>query len=186
MSKSKIDTLRELIYYAYANLAMAHTAVERKQEKYVTFNYMIRAKLFKGLKDGKMNIRTIFDDEKIKLQIGQVCNYCGSKEKLSLDHIFPKKFGGRDVADNLILACQNCNSSKGRKDLMEWMQNREKFLPLMVIRRYLKNTFKYCEENKLLDRKIEDLKSLELPFKIEFLPIRYPKPSELKLNIVDP
>lgn len=68
MPRPKYETVRELIYYSYANLAMAHTAVERNQEKYGTFNYVIRAKLFKGLKDGTMNMRTIFDDEKIKLR----------------------------------------------------------------------------------------------------------------------
>ncbi len=49
------------------------------------FNFMIRAKLFKGPKDGTKNMRTIFEDEKIKLQTGQICNYCGSAEKLALD-----------------------------------------------------------------------------------------------------
>ncbi|NLJ83228.1 MAG: hypothetical protein GX330_08910 [Bacteroidales bacterium] len=91
MAKQKIETVRHLIYYSYANLAMAHTAVDKKQEKYGRFNFMIRAKLFKGLKDGTMNMRTIFDDEKIKLQTGQICNYCGSTEKLALDHTFSKK-----------------------------------------------------------------------------------------------
>jgi len=114
MIKQKIETVREAIYYSYANLAMAHTAVDRKQKKYGPFNFMIRAKLFKGLKDGTMNMRTIFDDEKIKLQIGQVCNYCGAVEHLVLDHIFPKTYGGRDNADNLVLACRSCNSSKGK------------------------------------------------------------------------
>ena len=47
--KKKYSTVRELIYWSYANLAMAHTAVE--QEKYERFNYMIRSKLFKGLKE---------------------------------------------------------------------------------------------------------------------------------------
>ena len=51
-------------------------------------NYMIRAKLFKGLKDGTMNMRTIFDDEKIKIQTGKICNYCGSLDKLAPDYIF--------------------------------------------------------------------------------------------------
>ena len=96
MAKQKIYIVREQIYWAYANLAMAHTAVDKKQKKYDRFNYMIRAKLFKGLKDGTMNMRTIFDDEKIKLQTGQICNYCGSTEKLALDHIFPQKLGGKD------------------------------------------------------------------------------------------
>ena len=162
---------------------MAHTAVEKKQVKYGTFNYVIRAKLFKGLKDGTMNMRSIFDDEKIKLQTGQICNYCGSSERLALDHIFPQKYGGLDNAENLIYACRTCNSSKGKKDLMEWMAFRGSFLPLMIIRRYLKLTFLYCRNNELLDKKIEDLKELELPFKIELLPTSYPKPGELVLNI---
>lgn len=182
-SKTKIETVREQIYWSYANLAMAHTAVDKKQEKYGTFNYMIRAKLFKGLKDGTMNMRTIFDDEKIKLQTGQVCNYCGSTDKLALDHIFPQKLGGQDDAENLIFACKTCNSSKGKKDLMEWMNFRNEYLPLMIIRRYIKLTFNYCIEKNLIDLKLEDLKGMELPFKINLLPTNYPNPNELKLNI---
>jgi hypothetical protein len=184
MAKQTIETVKEQIFYAYANLAMAHSAVEKKHDKYRTFNYIIRAKLFKGLKDGTMNIRSLFDDEKIKIQTGQICNYCGSPEKLALDHIFPLKYNGKDNADNLILACKTCNSSKGKKDLIEWMIYRKKFLPLMIIRRYLKLTYNYCSEYGLLDNKIEDIKDMELPFKIELLPTSYPRPNELSLNII--
>lgn len=183
MENKEFETVRELIYYSYANLAMAHTAVDRKQSDYERFNYMIRAKLFKGLKYGKMNMRTIFDDEKIKLQTGQICNYCGSNEKLALDHIFPQRYGGQDNAENLIFACRTCNSSKGKKDLMEWMEFRSNFLPLMIIRRYLKLTYSYCTENGLLDKKIDELKAMELPFKIHLLPTTFPKPCGLVLNI---
>jgi hypothetical protein len=144
---------------------------------------MIRAKLFKGLKDGTMNIRTIFDDEKIKIQTGQICNYCGSTDKLALDHIFPKKNGGQDNAENLIFSCRTCNSSKGNKDLMEWMAIRGKFLPLMIIRRYLKLAFNYCYENELLDKQIDELNQIDIPFRIDLLPISFPKPNELVLNI---
>lgn len=119
MAKQKRETVKDVIYYSYANLAMAHSAVDKKASKYGVSNFMIRAKLYKGLKDGTMNMRSIFDDEKIKIQLENICNYCGCKEKLSLDHIFPQKFGGKDDADNLILACKSCNSSKGKKDLME-------------------------------------------------------------------
>lgn len=183
MADKKIDSVRHLIFYSYANLAMAHMAIENKHEKYGMINYMIRAKLFKGLKDGTMNMRTIFDDERIKLQTGQICNYCGSGQKLALDHIFPLRLGGRDDAENLIFACRTCNSSKGKKDLMEWMDFRGQFLPLMIIRRYLKLVFNYCIENGLIDMQIEDLLDLELPFRIDLLPIKFPKPSQLKLNI---
>lgn len=183
MAKQKLQTVREQIYFSYANLAMAHSAVDKKQEKYSISNFMIRAKLFKGLTEGRMNMRTIFDDEKIKLQTGQICNYCGSTEKLTLDHIFSQKLGGQDNAENLIFACRTCNSSKGKKDLMEWMNYRGQFLPLMIIRRYLKLTFSYCIEKELIDKKIEELKSMDLPFKIELLPTNFPNPSELILNM---
>lgn len=182
MTKQKIESVRHLIYYSYANLAMAHTAIDKKQEKYGVINFMIRAKLFKGLKEGTMNIRTIFDDEKVKLQTGEVCNYCGSAENLALDHIFPKKLGGKDVAENLIFACRSCNSSKGNKDLMEWMAIRNQFLPLMVIRRYLKLTYNYCNDNGLLDKQIDELLLMNLPFRIDLLPTIFPDPNSLVLN----
>jgi hypothetical protein len=185
MTKQKIQTVRELIYFSYSNLAMAHSAVDKRQESYGMINLMIRAKLFKGLKEGTMNMRTIFDDEKVKIQSGQMCNYCGSTDKLALDHIFPQKFGGKDAAENLIFSCRTCNSSKGKKDLMEWMIYRGEFLPLMIIRRYLKLIFSYCETNDLLDKRIDDLVDLVLPFKIDLLPTNFPNPNELILSIED-
>ena len=180
-----VEKVKDKIYISYANLAMAHSAVTKKQDEYEKINLIIRAKLLKGLQNGNMNMRTIFDDEKVKLQTGQICNYCGSNEKLALDHIFPQKYGGKDDAENLIFACKTCNSSKGKKDLMEWMSFRNEFLPLMIIRRYLKLVYKYSTENNLLDKTVSELEKLELPFKIQYLPTEFPKPKFLKLNITE-
>jgi hypothetical protein len=181
--KSELSTVREVLFWSYANLAMAHTAVDRKQEKYAAFNYMIRAKLFKGLIDGMMNIRTLFDDEKIKLLSGTRCSYCGSTENLALDHIFAKKLGGKDAGDNLIYACRSCNSSKGKKDMMEWMSCKNSFPPLMVLRRYLKLVVSYCIENDLMECSVDEVKNQKHPFNIEHIPVSYPKPSELVLVV---
>lgn len=41
------------------------------------------------------------------------CVYCGSKDNLTIDHVVPKSTGGRDTWDNLVTACQKCNSKKG-------------------------------------------------------------------------
>ena len=180
-----VEKVKDKIYISYANLAMAHSAVTKKQDEYEKINLIIRAKLLKGLQNGNMNMRTIFDDEKVKLQTGQICNYCGSNEKLALDHIFPQKYGGKDDAENLVFACKTCNSSKGKKDLMEWMIFRNEFLPLMIIRRYLKLVYKYSNENNLLDKTVSELENLELPFKIQYLPTEFPKPRFLKLNITE-
>lgn len=181
MAKRELNTVKEVLCWSYANLAMAHTAVDRKQEEYNIFNYMIRSKLFKGLIDGTMNIRTIFDDEKIKLASGQKCSYCGSESNLALDHLFTQKFGGKDVGDNLIYACKTCNSSKGKKDLMEWMAYKKIFPPLLILRRYLKLVINYCLDEGLMEFSIEELRQQRLPFSIEHVPLSYPKPSELKL-----
>ncbi len=43
------------------------------------------------------------------------CVYCGSKERLTLDHVVPRAMGGRDSWDNLVTACQSCNSRKGSR-----------------------------------------------------------------------
>ena len=67
MSEAKYSNLKELIFWSYANLAMAHAGIDKQHLKYGTFHYIIRAKLFKGLKDGTMNIRSIFADEKVKV-----------------------------------------------------------------------------------------------------------------------
>ena len=183
MSKREYKTVKERLFWSYANLAMAHTAVERKQEKYAPFNFMIRAKIFKGLMDGTMNIRSLFDDEKIKLVSGQKCSYCGSKNNLALDHIFPQKFGGEDVGDNLIYACRSCNSSKGKKDLMEWMDSKNLFPPLMILRRYLKLIVEFCIKENLMNSPIENLRNKHYPFNIELVPVSYPKPNLLKMEI---
>jgi len=183
VAKKELNTVQEVLFWSYANIAMAHTAVDRKQAKYATFNYMIRAKLFKGLIEGTMNIRTLFDDEKEKLLSGTKCSYCGSTENLALDHIFAKKLGGKDTGDNLIYACRSCNSSKGKKDMMEWMNGQNSFPPLMILRRYLKLVVSYCIENNLMECQVNEVQNQMHPFNIEYIPVSFPKPSELVLVI---
>lgn len=41
------------------------------------------------------------------------CVYCGSREKLTVDHVIPRAQGGRTVWNNLVTACYKCNSKKG-------------------------------------------------------------------------
>jgi hypothetical protein len=54
----------------------------------------------------------------------------------------------------------------------------------MVVRRYLKLAFAYCVEKALLERKMEDLIGVELPFRLDLLPSSFPKPNTLVLNVV--
>ncbi len=43
---------------------------------------------------------------------GNTCGYCGSTEKLCLDHIVPVSRGGPSIEANLITSCKSCNSGK--------------------------------------------------------------------------
>jgi 5-methylcytosine-specific restriction endonuclease McrA len=41
------------------------------------------------------------------------CQYCGSTKKLTLDHVIPRSKGGKHTWDNVVTACERCNSQKG-------------------------------------------------------------------------
>lgn len=43
------------------------------------------------------------------------CQYCGSKHKLTLDHVIPRSKGGKHTWDNVVTACEGCNSKKGAR-----------------------------------------------------------------------
>ncbi len=41
------------------------------------------------------------------------CQYCGSTKRLTLDHIIPRSKGGQHTWNNVVTACEKCNSFKG-------------------------------------------------------------------------
>ncbi|MFQ5892930.1 MAG: HNH endonuclease [Candidatus Tectimicrobiota bacterium] len=48
------------------------------------------------------------------------CQYCGaSGGTLTLDHVIPRSRGGATVWENVVLACQRCNTEKGDRPLHE-------------------------------------------------------------------
>lgn len=161
-------------------MALAHVALKNGHSSYERIDFMIRAKLFKGLCDGKMSIASLYDDEKQKLNTS-VCCYCGAQVPLSLDHLIPRKTGGSDSGENIVYACKKCNSSKCDTDLIEWKLRKQDFPPILTLRRYLKIVFAYCEQHNYIDRSFYDLAELNLPFRIDLLPYNFPEPSMLKL-----
>jgi 5-methylcytosine-specific restriction endonuclease McrA len=48
-----------------------------------------------------------------------LCQYCGSRKKLTLDHVLPRSKGGQHTWDNVVAACSGCNGKKGDKLLLE-------------------------------------------------------------------
>lgn len=41
------------------------------------------------------------------------CLYCQSKKNLTVDHVIPRSRGGQTKWNNLVTACQPCNTQKG-------------------------------------------------------------------------
>ena len=41
------------------------------------------------------------------------CQYCGSREDLTFDHVIPRSKGGRTTWENVVAACAPCNLKKG-------------------------------------------------------------------------
>ena len=177
----RLETLREYVYWSYANLGMAHAAINMGDSNYKRLHFMIRAKMYKGLLAGTMSIASIVDDEKIKISQGAICSYCNSAENLSIDHLVPKFLGGGNVAENIVCSCRSCNSSKGKRDLLEWYACRNEFPPLLTLRRYLKLVIRYIDENDLGGCLVEQIKSLDTPFRLDLIPLDYPLPSEIRL-----
>lgn len=52
------------------------------------------------------------------------CRYCGAYApfaRLVVDHVTPRKHGGPDVAENLVTACEPCNSGKSASLPESWL-----------------------------------------------------------------
>ena len=49
------------------------------------------------------------------LRDGFSCQYCGSPDDLTFDHVVPRSKGGRTTWENIVTACAPCNLRKGGK-----------------------------------------------------------------------
>ncbi len=181
-TKLEYQLIKEVLYWSYASLGMAHKAINDNAERYNRLHYIIRKKSFNGFINGTMNPRSLFHDEKSKLESDKCCVYCGKTRMLQIDHIIPKKKGGKDSGENLVWACRSCNASKNDTDLMEWYSLKKEFPPLQILRNYLKLVIQYCVENNLMDENLDTSAELNLPFNIAFIPLDYPQPDSLKLR----
>lgn len=50
---------------------------------------------------------------------GYTCVYCGSRETLTLDHVFPRHRGGETTWENVVCCCLRCNNKKGARTPQE-------------------------------------------------------------------
>ncbi len=53
------------------------------------------------------------------LRDGFACQYCGSLEDLTFDHLIPRSRGGRTTWENVLTSCARCNFEKGARLINE-------------------------------------------------------------------
>jgi hypothetical protein len=135
MPPTAVKTIREEIYWQYAKLIT-------KSAGFGIGDRAFEMATFIKLRDGKIKWSSAIGEYVKEHEKKNVCIYCGSTEKLTLEHILPLSRGGPNTADNAIFVCKKCNSSKGSKRLYEWFgyANRDK-IPSIAEGKYLKLIF---------------------------------------------
>jgi hypothetical protein len=178
-------TVGEALFWSYANLTMAYASKRHSLPTYQKVDYIVRNKNYHGLLRGKLKLGSFFKDEKSKIASSDTCCYCGSQTALSMDHLVPQFSGGAHSADNLIVACRSCNSSKGKIEFLEWMDKRNQFPPLQPLRRYLKLAIIYCTENDLMNVPLQSVSEIDPapPVALARLPYCFPEPQSLRERI---
>ena len=60
-------------------------------------------------------IRPAFTRFNVFLRDRFLCQYCGSGDDLTFDHVVPRSLGGQTRWDNVVAACSPCNLAKANK-----------------------------------------------------------------------
>jgi 5-methylcytosine-specific restriction endonuclease McrA len=86
----------------------------------------------------KLSRRTIFARDHY------TCQYCGQTSKdLTIDHVVPRRLGGKTDWDNLVCSCRRCNTKKGDKLLHQTgmklirQPRRPHYIPFISLSKYL-------------------------------------------------
>jgi 5-methylcytosine-specific restriction endonuclease McrA len=98
----------------------------------------LRHHVRRPLPELKLSRRTVFARDDF------MCQYCGTVAKdLTIDHVVPKRHGGKTAWDNVVCSCRKCNMKKGDKYLnqtgMKLMTQprRPKYIPYISLTKYL-------------------------------------------------
>lgn len=178
--RQKFLTVSARLHWSYANLAMAHAALNSGAKKYGPFPYyQIRAKLFAGLNSGTMAIGLLLDDERLKVLSSAYCAYCGKTNPDTVDHLLPRAKGGDHRGENLVACCRDCNSAKSNRDVMAWHRKMGSFPSLSITRRYLKLAALASTQVGLMESPIDSTDAAHLPFDVMAVPMIYPTPDLL-------
>lgn len=63
---------------------------------------------------------TVADIESRFNQFKNQCAYCGSNEKITIDHVLAISKNGKDCISNIVPACRDCNTRKRASEVEKW------------------------------------------------------------------
>jgi 5-methylcytosine-specific restriction endonuclease McrA len=69
----------------------------------------------RGLKSKTKNPLKIKEWKELLILYGNKCLSCGSKDKITIDHVIPLALGGEHTKENIQPLCKSCNSKKSTK-----------------------------------------------------------------------
>jgi len=157
MPPPAVKTINDLIYWQYAKLISKSSGLGINARAF-------QMSKFKELQEGKIHWSSTIREWLKEHEKPGICEYCGSKGKLTIEHILPISCGGPDISDNTVMVCSKCNSSKGNKKLYEYFGLEDKDnIPRIAEGKYLKLLYKIHKNNKTLDYDIEDIKNYFCP-----------------------
>ncbi|GBG67469.1 hypothetical protein CBR_g603 [Chara braunii] len=76
---------------------------------------VLKVNRFVAPKASRRKIKPIASRSNILLRDQYKCQYCGARENLTIDHVLATSRGGKWSWENLVTACQRCNTRKGDK-----------------------------------------------------------------------
>lgn len=144
MPPKYVHTIREELLYEYAKL-MSRTVFKGK------LNYGFITDRFKALRSGEITMSGTIREWQREQELPKECVFCRSNQHLSMDHLIPRNRGGKDIADNIVWACQTCNASRGDKGIYAWLGLKKKDnLHRLVAGKYLKELYSLHDEQDTL------------------------------------
>jgi len=91
------------------------------------FSYSKDQYNYAKVRDGKLIIKGSLDFEDLMYNLAYAikgrdsCYYCGKRvKKITIDHMFPRDYGGISIPNNLLPSCQKCNSEKSNLNFYEY------------------------------------------------------------------
>jgi len=156
MPPSAVKTIRDLLFWQYAKLIS-------KSSGFGIDNRAFQMSTFIKLRDGKMKWSPAIREWVKEHEKPNECVYCGSKGNLTTEHIMPQSWGGPNIADNAIMVCKKCNSTKSDKGLYEWMRDDYDNIPRIAEGKYLKLLYDLHEKNGTLNVSRDELVSKLCP-----------------------